>query len=292
MKISVLVPTMLVLAASAPAQTPPGACLIDDEAFTTQNGGCEDLSNGVVWSQYSFVRDPVLGAATWDVADAFCASLVEGGFDDWRLPSIAEAQAAAANGAMTHLAHMYGNATWTTDRQGQWAYYVDLDTGDAVRVPWTRSYLAWFCVRGGASGGGGGGGGHGHGKRLGSGEGSRADGAADAERTGDDPPMRVMQVLSDHEWRFVLSDPARANQAFLVAARPEPVADDARTAPAPLVLLPTPLHFDAAGHARFAIPRDALPSRSPRAIPWLGVIMLDPGSAGGIDGTWTLAHPR
>ncbi len=61
----------------------PATCKIDDERFNSEQGGCRRIdSPAVVNSVWSNVST----ADTFIDASRYCDSLVEGGYDDWRLP--------------------------------------------------------------------------------------------------------------------------------------------------------------------------------------------------------------
>lgn len=137
---------------------PPGACKINDATFITADGGCKDISTGLIWSSlgpyindwYRVVWDSLkTGALIPDVDDygrgsdysedltdtpcgsycdddsnaqsdviSYCKSLNEGGRTDWRMPTKAELQYVGANGANNHLA---GNKTlyyWSSSSVG------------------------------------------------------------------------------------------------------------------------------------------------------------------------------
>jgi hypothetical protein len=60
---------------------------------------------------------------TWDSYTATAAGWVEGGYDDWRLPTEAEARAAIAGGTFGTIApNVNGWRLWTSRSQGIWAW--------------------------------------------------------------------------------------------------------------------------------------------------------------------------
>lgn len=122
------------------------ACIVNDAAWTTADGGCKDLATGLVWS----LAAP--GSVSWDYARNYGANLVEGGFDDWRMPTEAELQAAWANGAPTHLAYP-GPAIWSTRTQGRWAYWVGLTSDGLSHRTLKASALTGVFVRNANAGG-------------------------------------------------------------------------------------------------------------------------------------------
>lgn len=102
---------------------PPGACVLNDNRFTTAFGGCQDLQTNLVWSSrststrswYATIWDgTLLGAALPDVHDYgrtheydtdcfdrcdtsasgntlnYCKNLTEGNYFDWRMPTVDE----------------------------------------------------------------------------------------------------------------------------------------------------------------------------------------------------------
>lgn len=82
------------------------------------------------WSQ------PFAGSWTWAGATTQAQNLVEAGFNDWRLPTRAELQAAVQAGSLTGLTPNTNQALiWTKDAKGNRAYAVVVTTdafGDVV----------------------------------------------------------------------------------------------------------------------------------------------------------------
>ena len=86
-------------------------CLVNDSDFATTEGGCKDLDTGLVWSP-DFRGIP--GATNGDGIPAsgspdFCERILDsypagnGGYTDWRIPTVAEVEEAIANGLKSHL---------------------------------------------------------------------------------------------------------------------------------------------------------------------------------------------
>lgn len=73
-----------------------GACAFEDANFHTEDGGCKQIRQQLVWS---FVPRNLM---TRNQAKSYCDNLVEGDHDDWRLPSVGELQQLAAYGT-AHL---------------------------------------------------------------------------------------------------------------------------------------------------------------------------------------------
>ena len=120
-------------------------CLVEDEAFVTANGGCQDLATGLVWSR----RNPSGGANWhWDQAVQICEDLGEGGFTDWRLATIAELETVHANGAPTHFDYpIFRDTNWSSTRQGNKAWFIRLMTSGATAKLIISGFGAVSCVR-------------------------------------------------------------------------------------------------------------------------------------------------
>lgn len=141
------------------AAAPPGACQIQDAAFTTTLGGCRDNATNLVWSKEapsamtwdaaiwdstllgSDVKDSFDYGRTNDFAEnngpsgfvdsdplSYCHSLNQGGFQDWRLPSKPELQGMFLNasnnaGSTAYIASIGNNWHWsatTIDAGNSW----------------------------------------------------------------------------------------------------------------------------------------------------------------------------
>ncbi len=128
---------------------PPGACLVEDGAWATADGGCKDLVSGLVFSSRATTRENGSGYK-WDQAVNACAALAEGGKSDWRLPTVKEIGVEALNGASTHLmTNMWASQswhTWTSNARGNKAYIGKLDDGTYYLVL-KGSGTDTFCVR-------------------------------------------------------------------------------------------------------------------------------------------------
>lgn len=132
----------LTLPALAEAQLPPGACVLDDALFTTQLGGCQDLSSGLVWS----ATQP--GSFTWSYANqTWVPNLVEAGYSDWRMPTFQELVDAHAHGAASHLqVTCLPCAYWSSTPKGNKAWGIRFDTG-ATALRTKGSALLVLAVR-------------------------------------------------------------------------------------------------------------------------------------------------
>lgn len=94
---------------------------------------------------------------TWEAAEAAAAAHEEGGFDDWRLPTPEEAEAAINDGSWGTNGTSNGSVSyWTSERRGNWAwrYSISFDNGVPIpesleieRVWWPTSFLDVRAVR-------------------------------------------------------------------------------------------------------------------------------------------------
>lgn len=95
---------------SAPSSPRPG----DD---TDQPARIPVRAAALTWTQNTYY------VGTWDNAVTEAAAHVEGGFDDWRLPTVAEIQAALQDGSFgqidPNVNYWYH---WTSKKSGTWAY--------------------------------------------------------------------------------------------------------------------------------------------------------------------------
>jgi hypothetical protein len=87
-------------------------CAVNDANFTTADGGCKDLTTGLVWSSdvlgLAGVGSPTSSNGSPTVCNYYFGATPEaGGFTDWRPPSVGEVQAALANGLASHLDFYY-----------------------------------------------------------------------------------------------------------------------------------------------------------------------------------------
>ena len=129
------------------------ACVApDDGNFASIGGGCEDLATGNVWS--NTILSSINAVATQGGAVTYCDRLVEGGRDDWRLPTIAELQTVGANGGLDYLDLTYGStdagyywsSTLSKNRKSAYAYRFALDTTVLLTL---RSAGDVICLRNG-----------------------------------------------------------------------------------------------------------------------------------------------
>jgi hypothetical protein len=126
-------------------------CILNDAEWDSTDGGCLDLSpGGLVWSVES--KKATLSSHTYAAAVTYCNNLVEGGFDDWRLPTKAEMVAISFRNAATHLNYSNSafNWRWTStpgtgaNRNKIWA--VKIGDGSS-QLSSKQSIYFEFCVR-------------------------------------------------------------------------------------------------------------------------------------------------
>lgn len=129
------------MGALPPAPAVPGACQLDDAAFSTDAGGCRDLETGLVFSRR-------LPRARQSRAVARCRDLVEGGYSDWRLPTANELRSMARNGGATHLAGGSASRLWSRSRAEEDGLTVKMSTG-AKRRSARDQKRSVYCVRDG-----------------------------------------------------------------------------------------------------------------------------------------------
>jgi hypothetical protein len=139
------------------ANPPPGACLTNDAAWTTANGGCQDQTSGLVWS--SLRNRSLMYNGPWAYAVTDCDNLVEGGYSDWRLPTLNECIQAAHDGAWEwegdppHLQNFdprevpprYG-PIWTSKYKANNAYLF-FPEQETYSLWSKKSQFGWYCVR-------------------------------------------------------------------------------------------------------------------------------------------------
>lgn len=115
--------------------TPPGACVSQDANWTTDGGGCRDMrSGGLVWSASAYAQTGQF--QTYATAQDYCSASTEGGFSDWRVPTLAELQTAQQRGAFTHInllanGEIFDSVKWSTTRDNskQYAYSLRFSDG-------------------------------------------------------------------------------------------------------------------------------------------------------------------
>lgn len=56
----------------------------------------------------------------------------EGGFNNWRLPTPTDLETVAANGGQAHFE--YGGTLWSSTKQGNKAWIVNLTTGEFLLI--------------------------------------------------------------------------------------------------------------------------------------------------------------
>jgi hypothetical protein len=153
---------------------PPGACAVNDSAFTTADGGCKDIATGLVWSQpsgtsYTWTNivwdNLVAGAPLMDAYDygrgndyvenviseecgafcdtssiAYCKPLDEGGKIDWRVPTRSELAQLYSNGASGHLAGTLARFYSSSSSASESAYAIRLSDGLQATIRKSDNY--------------------------------------------------------------------------------------------------------------------------------------------------------
>jgi hypothetical protein len=86
-----------------------GGCLVEDDDFTTADGGCKDLNTGLVWSPdlraFGGSQEGMAQNNNQDMCNLYLNEVPAngGGFTDWRPVTVGEVQEALANGLNSHL---------------------------------------------------------------------------------------------------------------------------------------------------------------------------------------------
>jgi len=121
-------------------------CAVNDDSFTTANGGCQDLATGLVWSTNGMGHGVNYN---WNSSKDLIAASTEGGVDNWRMPTLAEWLEAIDNGAASHFGggHTVSSPTryWSSTTQGNKAWAVDF-FGFTVKHP-KYDYMYFAGVR-------------------------------------------------------------------------------------------------------------------------------------------------
>lgn len=156
-------------------------CLIDDSNFNTEAGGCRDLGTGLVWS-YPTDTAMLWDFAIWDstltgappadkydggksndytsnvkpatyadsAVDAYCRELVESGYKDWRMPSLAELQAiAGAANAGTYFDNITAKYFLSSHTTESTIYSTSVRLTDGAQASVYKPHTSGFaiCVR-------------------------------------------------------------------------------------------------------------------------------------------------
>ena len=132
--------------AAAMMQGGTHVCLVDDDQFATVSSGCKDLATGLVWSTEA--------GGGFEQNLARCESMDEGGFTDWRVPTLAELEAAHLNGAPTHFEYCCTGTNiehWSDRKTGNWEWAFGLMTHGFANKHFAPSSLRGACVREAAS---------------------------------------------------------------------------------------------------------------------------------------------
>lgn len=103
-----------------------------------EDGGCKDPVTGLVWSL------PVSGR-NWNFAAQFADELIEGGESDWRLPTKAELETAAAHLILDKLTTTR-IWVWSSTRNRNEIWWVALNDGSSGSSP-KASGIPFYCVR-------------------------------------------------------------------------------------------------------------------------------------------------
>jgi hypothetical protein len=141
-------------------------CKSEAGGFTTADGGCRDNGTGRVWSRNAVSAERGGSMWTFNGGKGYCANLVEGGKDDWRMPTRDEMTLVAAHGAGTYLdafwvksgdggpdtEHDFQKWSSTTYKKGKYtyAYTVALGSGVVSDANWNTNGGSWtdlICVR-------------------------------------------------------------------------------------------------------------------------------------------------
>jgi hypothetical protein len=85
-------------------------CAVDGDGWASADGGCKDLRTGLVFSV-----DQAGISYTWNGAVDHAERSVEGGFDDWRLPTIDEFVSARENGFNDHNDVIFDTFRWSSE---------------------------------------------------------------------------------------------------------------------------------------------------------------------------------
>ncbi|TWU28461.1 DUF1566 domain-containing protein [Bythopirellula polymerisocia] len=137
-------------------------CVVDDDYFSTEDGGCKDLFTGLVWSPdlRGITGNP--NAQGVAAPDFYCerAGIMNpyNGHSDWRVPTLGEVEEAVANGLNFHLDFFldggpddgsYRYTTCSIKQRGVRLWYaIRFSDGDTKLTNGTAGIL---CVRGAPS---------------------------------------------------------------------------------------------------------------------------------------------
>ncbi len=103
--------------------------------FLTLGAGPAAAQTTLMWTQYTDWPD----FATWEGAIEKAADHSEGGFTDWRMPTLEELQAAAQDGSVGEYHESFRftgtNSLWSSTGVGRWGWWVMVSWVDGESVP-------------------------------------------------------------------------------------------------------------------------------------------------------------
>lgn len=124
-----------------------GCRQLNTDYFATANGGCQYKQTGKVYSQRAPKRLSVFAA------NDYCSRLVEGGYQDWRLPSIGDLKRVAwPGGADKHFLFDVSAGYWASEKLSESNTYDSQLNGRKVLVTESKSFYNWVQLSTGMQG--------------------------------------------------------------------------------------------------------------------------------------------
>lgn len=115
-----------------------------DGNWVADSGGARDVQTGLVWSHTIAVDADTV--ASYDYAANWADNLDQGGYTDWRIPTVYELEAAAAHGAGNHLFDAESRV-WSATGSKREHETVNFDNGEVGTLPTRFAYINAIAVR-------------------------------------------------------------------------------------------------------------------------------------------------
>lgn len=135
-----------------------GSCVADNSRFKSQNGGCHDITSNLIWSNEAINDSPSINGspplqANYSNSISYCLNLMQGGFDDWRLPEINELLTISSSTyyeGRLHVTDWYHWSATEYPNRAKHAFAVNFGAGMGSEMKTKGAIYKVVCVRDGS----------------------------------------------------------------------------------------------------------------------------------------------